>query len=53
MEKLDKIYGQQISFETSTQKLLDEVLSSKDVEKVGKKSKTIWDKKTFPSSHYK
>ena len=48
MEKLDKICGQQISFETSTQKLLDEVLWSQDVarkkrnspagEKVGKKS---------------
>ena len=48
MEKLDKIYGHEISFETSTQKLLKEVLWSKDMagkkwsspagEKVGKKS---------------
>ena len=35
MEKLDKIYGHQISFETVTQKLLKEVLWSKGV--AGKK----------------
>ena len=58
MEKLDKICGDQISFETSAQKLLKEVLWSKDVagkkrsspagEKVGKKS-AIWDQKHLPS----
>ena len=43
MEKKDKICGQKISLETSTQKLLDEVLWSKDI--AGKKSSPARKKK--------